>query len=101
MKSPGIRGFCRLTLFPPPLVNLHHLHKRISMASRSIPSFFLLLLLCSLCFPAAAQVAGSDGANELVIAQDGKTQATILVSEKAGRWEKQAAVDLQKYIELM
>ena len=47
------------------------------------------------------QTAGTAGANDLVIAQGGASTATIVVSAQAGKWEKQAAEDLQKYIERM
>lgn len=41
------------------------------------------------------------GAEELVIADGGKTTATIVVSAQAGEWEKRAAADLAHYIELL
>jgi hypothetical protein len=40
-------------------------------------------------------------ADNLIIAQNGKTAAQIVVSPEAGQWEKQAATDLQKYIGMM
>ena len=40
-------------------------------------------------------------ADELTIAQGGKTQAIVAVSPEAGTWEKRAAEDLVKYIEQM
>ena len=43
----------------------------------------------------------SSRAADLVIAQNGKTTATVVVSPEAGPWEKRAAEDLQKYIEMM
>src|SRR5687767_7610533 len=72
--------------------------------------------------PAFAQVAGTPGPGDLVVADNRSTPATIVVSPEAGqvievevtvgertemqkrtlrRWEKQAALDLQKYIEMM
>jgi len=62
---------------------------------------FIFILLWSFHFPAMAQTAGAGGKNDLIIAQAGKTQATILVSPNADKWEKTAAADLQKYIEMM
>ena len=50
---------------------------------------------------ARAQTAGTSAANDLAIAQGGASAATIVVSALAGKWEKQAAEDLQKYIERM
>jgi len=40
-------------------------------------------------------------ADDLVIADAGKTAATIVVSPQAGEWEKRAAADLARCIELM
>ncbi len=48
-----------------------------------------------------AQTAGKPGADDLIIAQGGATGTTLIVAAGAGRWEKQAAGDLQKYIERM
>ena len=50
---------------------------------------------------ARAQTAGTSAVNDLAIAQGGASAATIVVSAQAGKWEKQAAEDLQKYIERM
>src|SRR4051812_27628117 len=61
-------------------------------------------LLVSVCIlpiltPAAsAQVAGKSGANDLVIADAGKTAAVVAVSPAAGTWEKRAAADLARYV---
>lgn len=49
----------------------------------------------------AAPVAGTSGPNELVIAEAGKSAATVVVSPDAGPWEKRAAEDLHHYIEAM
>ena len=48
-----------------------------------------------------AQTVGTPGTDELIIAQGGASTATIVVAADAGRWEKQAASDLAKYIEQM
>src|SRR4051794_25929045 len=40
-------------------------------------------------------------AEDLVIAQGGKTQAVVVVSPQAGTWEKRGAEDLVHYIEAM
>jgi len=61
----------------------------------------MAVLAATLKAPAGAQVAGKSGANDLVIAQNGATQAAIVVAPDAGTWEKRAAEDLQKYIEMM
>src|SRR4051812_36558119 len=55
------------------------------------------ILVCFLPFPSLAQAPVSTAA-ELIIAEDNVTHATIVVSPEAGRWEKQAATDLVKYI---
>src|SRR5688572_7864756 len=73
---------------------------------RKIQGHFVLLttmtlLALSLKAPASAQVAGTSGADDLVVVQNGATQATVVVADNAGTWEKQAATDLAKYIGLM
>ena len=40
-------------------------------------------------------------AADLIVVKDGKSDAKIVVSPDAGKWEKQAGDDLQKYIEMM
>src|SRR4051794_2973974 len=50
---------------------------------------------------ARAQLAGEAAADALVVADGGKSTATIVVSSKAGEWEKRAAADLALYIEKM
>lgn len=47
---------------------------------------------------ASAQVAGTPGAQDLVIASSGQTAATVVVSPAAGEWEARAAADLALYI---
>jgi hypothetical protein len=46
-------------------------------------------------------VAGATGGNELTIAQNGRTTAEIVVAPDSGTWERRAADDLAKYIEMM
>ncbi len=48
--------------------------------------------------PALAQVAGKPGATDLVLAVGGRSETVVVVSPKAGPWEKRAAADLAKYI---
>jgi hypothetical protein len=59
-----------------------------------------LLLTVSL---AGAQVAGRSIRNNLIIAADGKTTATIVLAPELpdGSWEARTAADLAKYIEMM
>ncbi|HUR38832.1 MAG TPA: hypothetical protein VM222_05040, partial [Planctomycetota bacterium] len=45
--------------------------------------------------------AASGGVEDLVLVEDGKSTACIVVSAKAGEWEKRAAADLSRAIELM
>ena len=47
---------------------------------------------------AASPVTAQD---VLKVVDDGKTRAVVVVDAKAGRWEKQAAADLVKFIEVM
>ncbi len=57
------------------------------------------LALATLNAPLApAQVAGNSGAADLVLADGGRTEAIVVVSPKAGPWEKRAATDLAKYV---
>jgi hypothetical protein len=76
-----------------------------------------LFMLSCVVVGCRAQVAGVAGDDTLVVAKNGRTQAVIVVSPNAGgesapaqltarrtnvrKWEKEAALDLQKYIELM
>jgi len=55
-----------------------------------------IVVFCS--FAARAQLAGAPSADDLVIARDGKTLATIVVAPDAGKLEQQAAADLAIYI---
>lgn len=48
-----------------------------------------------------ATLASRATAQELTIAADGKTRAVVVVAAAAGKWEKQAAADLVKYVEAM
>lgn len=50
---------------------------------------------------AVATLLGDAPADDLIIAAGGKTQATVVVSPKAGTWEKKAAGDLVEMIQLM
>src|SRR4051812_43326656 len=70
------------------------------------PRWLILLILpsfltMSLHAPARAQVAGRPGTDDLVIAQNGRTEATIVAVTNPGTWEGRAVADLQKYIGLM
>ena len=50
----------------------------------------------------AAFVSHAASAQDVLkVTDDGKTTAVVVVDAKAGRWEKQAAADLVKYIEVM
>ena len=72
----------------------------------NIPQQLILVMLaaflaaCQLA-PARAQVAGRSGNDDLVIAQNGGTKATIVAVADPGTWEGRAVADLQKYIGLM
>lgn len=53
-------------------------------------------------FTAAAFIAHPAAAQDVLkVVDDGKTKTVVVVDAKAGRWEKQAAADLVKYIEVM
>lgn len=58
----------------------------------------LVLLTFALWFVFAEPAGGQE---PLKIAEDGKTRAVVVVDAKAGKWEKQAAEDLVKYVERM
>lgn len=60
-------------------------------------AFGLAGLVIAILLPLAA-TAGDD---ELVIAANGKTGAVVVVSAKAGEWEKRAAADLVHYVQLL
>ncbi len=64
---------------------------------------YRILLIAFLTCPAAVSgtAFGQSGADDLSIADRGKSTATVAVSPEAGQWEKQAADDLVKYVELM
>ncbi len=51
--------------------------------------------------PALCAVAGAPTSNSLIVVDRGRSDATIVQSPKAGRYEQQAAEDLAKYIKLM
>ncbi|HEX8915354.1 MAG TPA: DUF4838 domain-containing protein [Humisphaera sp.] len=52
--------------------------------------------------PASAQVAGTSGPGDLVVAErDKPAAATVAVSPEAGEWERRAAADLVKYVGLI
>src|SRR5688572_13361952 len=86
-------------LFLPPRLTIQSLFAVSSCHRESLPMstvlrFVLLLGLFSAASPLFAQTAGVSGADDLVIVNQGKSDATIIVSAKAGKWEKQAADDL-------
>lgn len=60
----------------------------------------VILLLMSVLVGTGPSARAQSG-KELVVANDGRTTAQIVVSPHAGTWERQAAHDLQKYIGLM
>src|SRR5690606_37815605 len=64
-------------------------------------SVCVVALLFSACGPLLAQVAGTPGKSDLIIADGGRTDAVIVVSPAAGEWEKRGAEDLALYIEKM
>src|SRR5437868_4911540 len=49
--------------------------------------------------PASPGVAGNSGSANLVIANDGKSDAIVAVASDAGEWETKGAVDLVEFIE--
>ena len=62
--------------------------------------FFILTIILGLT-PAAlqAQLVGTSGASDLVIADKQASEAVVVVAPKAGEWELKAAKDLVYYIE--
>jgi len=74
------------------------------MACRAIAagvSLAVALIADTSTTPALCATAGTPGSNSLLIVNRGKTDATIVLSPEAGRFEHQAAEDLAKYIEVM
>ncbi len=84
------------------------------------PSFVVHIICLAVltAITTAAPIAGTSGKNDLVIAEQGRTEAVIVVSPEAGEkvtigegrqartivkreWERRAADDLAHYIELM
>ena len=63
------------------------------MLARSF-QFVALLVFALFATPATAQEA-------LKVVEEGKTKAVVIVDPKAGKWEKRAASDLVKFVELM
>jgi hypothetical protein len=61
----------------------------------------VVLAAITLASSTLAQTAGKPGGDELVVVKDGTSSAIVVVSPSAGQWEKQAAADLQKYVEMM
>lgn len=54
-----------------------------------------------MCGPSRAAIAGHEKGESFIVADHGASDAIIVVSPSAGRYERQAAEDLEKYIELM
>ena len=52
-------------------------------------------------FAESVAVAGKTGSADLVICDQGKSEAVVVVSPSAGEWEKKAAADLRRYVEMM
>ena len=63
--------------------------------------FTQIVMTGVLLIAATASAQDKAAADDLIIAQDGKTTTQIVVSNDAGPHEKMAASDLQKYIALM
>lgn len=63
--------------------------------------FYVLVLLGLASTASFAQVAGKSGASDLIVADGGNSAAMVVVSPNAGEWEKRAAADLAKYIEMI
>ncbi len=65
-----------------------------------VTAVVLLIVLSETGFTSAV-TAGAPTRGKLVIAADGRSSAMIVVSPTAGKWEKRAAADLVRYVELM
>lgn len=68
------------------------------MSLRQIHVVLVLLFFAS---ESQAAVAGKSAADDLTVAAGGKSDAVVVVSPTAGAWEKRAAEDLVRYVELM
>lgn len=71
------------------------------MKTTSLRLLVVILALAGLTSPLTAQIAGVSAKDDLTIAGGSGAKAVVVVSPAAGKWEKQAATDLVKYIELM
>jgi hypothetical protein len=69
------------------------------MSRRTSTAFGLVMILTLTPAPLYAQLAGTSGGSDLVIADKQASAATVLVAPKAGEWELKAAKDLVHYIE--
>ena len=65
-----------------------------------VTAVVLLIVLSETGFTSAV-TAGAPTRGKLVIAADGRSSARIVVSPTAGKWEKRAAADLVRYVEMM
>src|SRR5687767_10534884 len=61
----------------------------------------VLLFVAALAGDARGQVAGTSGADDLVVVDGGRTEAVVAVAADAGEWEKKAAADLVHFVGLM
>jgi len=84
-----------------PAENKKMLKSRRSLALTAVWARNLVLCCLMTCSPCLAATAGQADGRELVIAAGGKTEAVVLVSPQAGRWERRAAADLAKYVGLI
>src|SRR5690349_9975052 len=70
-------------------------------ASGPMPFLLRILAVLVLTLHVRSQIAGRSGNDDLVVARADGEAAFIVVADGAGRWEKQAATDLAKYIDMM
>src|SRR5262249_45007952 len=70
------------------------------MMGGAIAPFCLFVGLVFWATPCFSATAGAPAANELVIAKDEVSDAVIVRSPRAGNYERLAAADLAKYIEM-
>ncbi len=71
------------------------------LMARVIAAFWLSVAPIFLTTPCLSATAGTPAANELIIAKDRASDAVILRAPDAGPYERLAAEDLARYIEMM
>jgi hypothetical protein len=73
----------------------------ITQITKTVVALAFAVVAVTMATPACCATAGSPASNALLIVDRGKSDAVIVLSPQAGRFERQAAEDLAKYIKAM